>query len=83
MFRTTLAAIAIAALALPAVAQANTTPAELRHDVRVVHKQKHQLAHAKAHHNKHRVNKERRDLRVAKKELRKDARDYKRTQTHS
>lgn len=81
MFRTTLAAIAVAALTLPAVAQAETTRAELRHDVRSVHKEKHQLVHAKAHHGKHKVRKERRDLKAAKHELRKDARDYRNTHT--
>ena len=73
-----LIALALAAgLALPAAAQANTnpnrtTPAELRHDQRVVEQQQHQLARAVRHGNTHRAQAERRELKFARQERRED-----------
>lgn len=82
MNRTFVAALAVAALALPGLAQAHTTRAELRHDVRVVHQERHELAHAKRNHNPHKVREERREYKAAKRELREDARDFHRTHRH-
>lgn len=82
MNRTALTALALAALALPAAAQAHTTRAELRHDVRAVHQERHELARAKYHHNAREVREERRELGAAKRELHEDARDFRRTHRH-
>lgn len=79
MNRTLVAALAVAALALPGIAQAHTTRAELRHDARVVHQERHELARAKRTHNPHKVREERRELKAAKREMREDARDFHRT----
>ncbi|MDE2412260.1 MAG: hypothetical protein KGM18_10855 [Sphingomonadales bacterium] len=82
MNRTLLAALAVAALALPGVASAHTTRAELRHDHQVVQQERHELARAKHHHNYQRAKAERRELKSAKRELREDRRDYNRTHWH-
>lgn len=79
MTRTILAAAAGAALALPGLAQAHTTRAELRHDVRAVHQEHRELARARAHQNPRAVHEERRELKSAKRELHEDARDFRRT----
>ena len=71
-----LTAIAAASMIVPSAAQAHTTRHELRHDVRVIHHELQQLARAKANHNWHRVKQERRDLAMAKRELREDQRDW-------
>jgi predicted nucleic acid-binding Zn-ribbon protein len=73
---TKLIALALAAgLALPAAAQAGTTRAELRKDVRDVHQERHDLARAYHSGNPARIKAEKRELRGAKQELREDARD--------
>lgn len=79
MNRTILAAAAVAALALPGLAQAHTTRAELRHDARAVHQEHRELVRARAHHNPRAVHEERRELSAAKRELHEDARDFHRT----
>ena len=76
MNRILVASLAVAALALPGIAQAHTTRAELRHDVRVVHQERHELARAKRSHNPHKIQEERREYKAAKRELREDARDF-------
>ena len=76
MNRILVASLAVAALALPGIAQAHTTRAELRHDVRSVHQERHELAHAKRSHNPHKIQEERREYKAAKRELREDARDF-------
>lgn len=79
MNRSLIASLAIAALALPGLAQAHTTRAELRHDVRSVHHERHELARAKHNHNYAKAREERRELTAAKRELHEDARDFHRT----
>lgn len=79
MNRTLLASLAVAALALPGIAQAHTTKAELRHDVRSVHQERHELTRARHHGNPAKVKEERRELKGAKRELREDARDFRKT----
>jgi DNA-binding LytR/AlgR family response regulator len=69
-------AMASAALALPAAAQAKVTRAELRHDVRDVHQERHDVARAVQSGNQHRIKAERRELRGAKRELREDTRAF-------
>jgi ribonuclease HI len=72
-----LVALALTAtIALPAVAEAKTTRAELRHDQRIVHRQQHQLNHAVRHHNWDRARIERHQLAEAREELREDTRDF-------
>lgn len=66
-------------LILPSVASAKTTRAELRHDHKVIQHEKRQLARAAYHHNGPKVREERRELSAARKELREDRRDWKRT----
>ena len=71
-----LTALAAASIIVPGAAQAHTSRQELRQDVRVIHHERHQLSQAKANHNWHRVKQERRDLAMAKRELRADQRDW-------
>lgn len=70
-----IATLAAAGLVIPATAQARVTRAELRHDARVVHHERHDLARAKAHGNPKRIAAEKRELRRAKQELREDSRE--------
>lgn len=79
MSRTLLVSLGAAALILPVAAQAHTARAELRHDVRSIHEERHELNRAKRHHNQHQVREERRELKQARRELHEDARDYRRT----
>lgn len=79
MNRTLIALFATAALAVPGLAQAHTTRAELRHDVRAVHQERHELNRARHHGNPARIKEERREYRGAKHELREDARDFRKT----
>ena len=70
-----------AGLALPAAAQAHSprghvTRAELRHDVRDVHQERHDVARAYHSGNPARIKAEQRELRGAKRELREDSRAY-------
>lgn len=76
MNRTLVAALAVAALTLPGIAQAHTSRGELRRDVRAVHQERHELARAKRTHNPHKIREERREYKAAKRELREDARDF-------
>lgn len=76
-----LAAIA-ASLAVPAAAEAKVTRAELRHDVRDVHQERHDVARAVHSGNQHRIKAERRELRGAKQELREDTRAFVRKHRH-
>lgn len=73
-----LGALIVAGLALPGIAQAHTTRAELRRDHAAVKHERHQLHRAVAHHNWQRAKVERRELARAKHELREDRRDYRR-----
>lgn len=66
----------VAGLALPASAQARTTRAELRHDVRDVHQERHDLARAVHSGSPARIKAERRELHGARQELREDTRDF-------
>ena len=77
-----LIALATTGLLLPGVASAHTTRAELRHDRKVVHHEHRQLARAAYHHNGPRVRQERHELAAARKELREDRHDWKRTHRH-
>lgn len=70
-----IATLAAAGLIVPATAQARVTRAELRHDVRAVHQERHDLARAKAHGNPKRIAAEKRELHFAKHELREDSRE--------
>lgn len=72
----------VAGLALPSAAQAGTTRAELRRDVRDVHQERHDLARAYHAGNPARIKAERRELRGAKQELREDVRDLRRARRH-
>lgn len=78
MNRKLLGILIVAGLALPGVAQAHTTRAELHRDRVAVKHERHQLHRAAAHHNWQRAKVERRDLARAKHELREDRRDYRR-----
>jgi Ni/Co efflux regulator RcnB len=82
MMKKLLIALAATGLILPGVASAHTTRAELRHDHKVIHKEKRELARAAYHHNGAKVREERRELASAHKELREDRRDWKRTHRH-
>lgn len=81
MNRTILAAL-VAAIALPGMAQAHTTRAELRRDTRAIHHEQRELASARYHHNYRKAHEERRELKAARQERREDARDFHRTHRH-
>lgn len=72
-------AIAVAGLCLPSVASAHTTRRELHHDKAVIHHEQRQLARAAYHHNGPKVRKERHELAAARRELREDRHDWRRT----
>lgn len=74
-----IAAAVLTALTLPVAAQAHTTRGELRHDAAQVREEKRELHRAKAHHNWREVREERRELSSAKREMREDLRDWRRT----
>ncbi|MDE2436200.1 MAG: hypothetical protein KGM49_08075 [Sphingomonadales bacterium] len=78
MNRTILAAI-VAAIALPSMAQAHTTRADLRHDNRVVHREQRELARARHHHDHRLAHMERRELKAARHDRRDDVHDFRRT----
>jgi predicted nucleic acid-binding Zn-ribbon protein len=76
MRNTLIFALVAAGLAIPASAQARTTRAELRHDVRDVHQERHDVARAIHSGNPKRIKAEKRELRGARQELREDVRAF-------
>ncbi len=82
MTKKLLIALAATGLILPGVASAHTTRAELRHDHKVIKHEKRELARAAYHHNGPKVREERHELASARKELREDRHDWRRTHRH-
>ncbi|MEY2927051.1 MAG: hypothetical protein RL367_1528 [Pseudomonadota bacterium] len=70
-----IAAIAAACL-MPVVAQAHTSPRELRHDRRAVVDERFELRRALRHGSHARIHKERGEYRAAVRELHEDRRDW-------
>ncbi|MCC6925621.1 hypothetical protein [Novosphingobium sp.] len=76
MNRKLIAIAIVAGLALPGVAQARTTRAELRRDVAAVHHEQRDLRQELRQHDWRDARQERRELSRAKQELREDSRAY-------
>lgn len=76
MNRILLSALVVTGLALPGIAQAHVTRAELRHDVRQVHEEKRDLREERREHDRQGIREEKRELHRAKSELRQDARHF-------
>ena len=70
-----IAAAVTLGLAAPVAAEAKVTRHEIRHDVRDVHQERHDVKRALHSGNPARIKAEKRELRGAKQELREDLRD--------
>ena len=77
-----IAATVTLGLAAPTVAEAKVTRHELRHDVRDVHQERHDLKRALNSGNPVRIKAEKHELRGAKQELREDSREAARQHRH-
>lgn len=69
-----IAAAVTLGLAAPVAAEAKVTRHELRHDLRDVHQERHDVKRALHSGNPARIKAEKRELRGAKQELREDSR---------
>lgn len=76
MNRKLITALIVAGLAVPGVAQARTTRAELHRDVAAVHHEKRDLRHELRQHDRQGARQERRELHRARHELREDSRAF-------
>lgn len=77
-----IAAAVTLGLAAPVAAEAKVTRHELRHDVRDVHQERHDVKRALQSGNPARIQAEKRELRGAKQELREDSREAIRQHRH-
>lgn len=78
MNRKLIASLILVGLALPGVAQAKVTRAELRRDVHEVKQERRDVRHELHQRDLHGVKQERRELRDAKHDLRHDKRAFRR-----
>lgn len=76
MNRILLSTLVVAGLALPGVAQAKVTRAELRHDVHQVREERRDLREELRERDRAGIREEKRELDRAKRELRQDTRRF-------